>query len=1396
MNTIKNNFYKNRIKKFITTLIILFLAQSQLWAQTVDQINLPGGLDGGSGIAGDIIAADSNVFVYTTQNVLVYKPDGTFISAIPLGNDSSTYGKFAPFYFWPEKYIADGQMMTHNSNAQKLYVLAPNLDIIVINTESLQVENTWEWNIEEENTELGKIQTPMHGFAILKYDNIRQKLFLIINARGTYQTNDYSFHSRSVYLGISLVSDNGIHRDDILYQNTFEFNQDSNKTIFDVEFNDIEDTENEQYNHFYLARRYIVETCVLETGESGNVLSVISKYPDIELLPGQKPNPACPHPGKFTKLLYIHNENMHKIITVPYKIPQQEYEPEESCNVVFHVVDLDNPEKNQSIISPHKRIIDVAVMEGNNDLFMCFGDRNDFFNPIYKSDENYLYDIAYFHYDETKGTFIDDVNWMNSNTTSKSPDDFVKLNIPLRIVKNASNPDNSFFLCKANEIVRFDFLDGNYQIGNRYLGEGCHFNKSTSINDTTYILNTAKSGFEIFAQNSHTSTVQTGFQALNFCPDPKNRKLYIYNNLNVHASEIFYSNLDDPSSGSTKLVHNGVLDNTAVGNMVYNTKQDHVLISKNRNSGGILVLDAQNSQALGTQPVTLQNTGSYPKDMFVSPGGLLYLLTNSRNENPVTNNEYPVIKVFDANQADYPLLRELTLGVFEPDYFTTYNADFCYNPYNDTVYAIVTTNNTTYDPYFTAKNTEDANNKNDTVRNYLQSVLVNADLNENFILANDIQMARQLICPELNDVPEGYQGELVINAGFTDENETADQRLLIYNCENGNLYYNSDITINFNQISFSKKKQKLYGFEGPQELTDGLAHVVNFYQLDFTPLTGFSNQYNFGHYNGQVLNIFSNPYNNKLYVQTKIDDFRLGVDPMKLLAYDMDNLDIPGYAPEETELPNRGHYVELDRNAEAGYYYYPTTFPYIDPYTNKIYLPNGGHSNVSVVEFTPMEILNLHFDELDKCDWLSIPRMYFNSTTNWQEGDPIEDVFNSNRFGNPYQTYLQIKHAYNGDESSLYFNTWDINTQWIHDPDYNTTTYSVHGYKMTMDDLSDNTLQLFGNIKLPNTTFPVFEESKNWIGYFLIDEQNVFDALKDHIGYIDEIWGEDFYCYRPNGGGIIFGPEGGNYPSEPAPGEPEWACSKRNPDVDYGDMIIINPSVSFDGIANPMFYWSNGGFTPTREPRPEPVYFTYTETDDYKPFIIELDTVDNPDEIGAFVGDTCVGACSVTEPDTAVILRAYINSGQEDSVTFKYHYYTKSMTNKDIVSYSVLNEEMGLFEKRSIMTTEGNERAFVSFKQKSGEPFENASVLLNIWPNPADDNINFSFVAQKEGHYKLSLFDVSGRLISVIKEGEHKSGLITANTELKISGRGLMPGIYLIMLSLGDYNITEKIIIR
>lgn len=48
---------------------------------------------------------------------------------------------------------------------------------------------------------------------------------------------------------------------------------------------------------------------------------------------------------------------------------------------------------------------------------------------------------------------------------------------------------------------------------------------------------------------------------------------------------------------------------------------------------------------------------------------------------------------------------------------------------------------------------------------------------------------------------------------------------------------------------------------------------------------------------------------------------------------------------------------------------------------------------------------------------------------------------------------------------------------------------------------------------------------------------------------------------------------------------------------------------------------------------------------------------------------------------------------------------------------------------------------------------------LTIYPNPFSDKVTVQFVLQEGGRYSLSLYDVKGTLLSLLKQGQADSGI-------------------------------------
>jgi hypothetical protein len=88
---------------------------------------------------------------------------------------------------------------------------------------------------------------------------------------------------------------------------------------------------------------------------------------------------------------------------------------------------------------------------------------------------------------------------------------------------------------------------------------------------------------------------------------------------------------------------------------------------------------------------------------------------------------------------------------------------------------------------------------------------------------------------------------------------------------------------------------------------------------------------------------------------------------------------------------------------------------------------------------------------------------------------------------------------------------------------------------------------------------------------------------------------------------------------------------------------------------------------------------------------------------------------------------------------------------------------------------------------------DNATVTLDISPNPVFNNTVFSFRLVESGQYKLELFNVNGVKIRRIKEAVSVKG---QSVIYPFDASGLRPGIYLLRLTANNAIVSKKLIVQ
>jgi hypothetical protein len=417
--------------------------------------------------------------------------------------------------------------------------------------------------------------------------------------------------------------------------------------------------------------------------------------------------------------------------------------------------------------------------------------------------------------------------------------------------------------------------------------------------------------------------------------------------------------------------------------------------------------------------------------------------------------------------------------------------------------------------------------------------------------------------------------------------------------------------------------------------------------------------------------------------------------------------------------------------------------------------------------------------------WLSFPRLTgSNPSVNSVIGG--DNIVPNNPPDIYYQAGSYLENLPLGNEANSYiYNTYNGS---IWNPDgflYNIDSKS--GYKLKLkyntDPNQDIKLHLHGNLLPSDATIDTIygNNKENWIGYWLYQEQDIFDALGSTADDLNLIKHQDWTCVYTKYPAT--NPTGGDSTTI----QPKWYCDTRYPIVKYGEMVILKGENDILG-----FQWNLFGNPPSSREDLSPEHYSYQEQEDYKPVTIELDSGDHPQEIGAFAGDSCIGATALAADDTMTVIRAYVEN-DNDTITFQKYYGTKS-TGKHIVNnYYIYTPRLKGWQKGPAVNNKNIDRFFVSFKKKKTiKPgaVHNSNPILSIYPNPARNNLTIGYATGNENIY-FEVFDVTGKKVLKLNEHHHQ-GLHSSI----INTQNLKNGIYLLKLSTTKQTGVKRFVIK
>ncbi len=1092
------------------------------------------------------------------------------------------------------------------------------------------------------------------------------------------------------------------------------------ETIYDVEFNETND-------YFYVAKKRHLE--VWQVNESLNSFTLIDTFKT--------------YAGKFGKMLYIHNDPTHKILAFPYRLPfeGEDYEPPMNTEICFYYIDGDNPHHIDSVLAPSKRINDAAFLSGNDDLVLGYAP--DEYIQDYVAPENS--DIAVYHLNGSNFIYS---GFLITNGFPQYNESEQLMNRPLHMFTNTSS---SIILGKSHKIVRIFMSDSYYTSSQLYAGLSCFFSKTAKILSKDYIINPTLNGLAVYDENlpnEDISFIRTAYPVYNICANPINGNLYFSNRLSSENCGFYIFN---PVTELSKHISYYSPDAVTqpIGDLIYNEFTGDYLVSENAkdeniNQAHVKVFNGQTNQI---ERIIDIPGGQYAKEMFISPMGWLYIMFNMHE------GLNPKILVLNAHDYSGNTIIPLDIGDGN-DSFLYYTAEFLYNPKNRKVYITVSPNGIALEPYNPVIN---------SMREYsgiggFNGLLL--ELSSNQLDAwYPLPFPGKMICPdaEATEYSNNYRGKIFIKTN----------RLAIYQYDNpANPKILSDPK--YNEIIYSSYHDMVYGLR--DEIDEHIGYPqdreINIYQIN----SDGTSEWKF-EYPGQAAAFFDNPIDTYLYLFVKIDDIKLGDTPATLLQLDPEKT---GFINDYIDVDDTAFYIDYDNNSDYSFNFYNMLTPYIDLYSNQIYLPNGGHGNVSVVSFKAKEPYYLG----SGIKWLSFPRLNRNST----DLEPAPDVLNRIKVPPDYAEGKMNNLAPNSNVLNFIEysnNVWDYSEGGL------STVHSSSGYKMDyLYPVAQRYIIMEGSVWPANKTVKVHPRYENWIGYWLPETQSPFNAIPQNI--LDEltfIKAQYWSCVKKDPGhtkstGAIW----------------ECACQQGRVEIKYGDMVIlVTKDLAVDWLD---LQWQRFGNPPDKEPKPETEYFTFTEKVDYTAYFIELDTTEQPQEIAALVNDTCVGATKVLPGDTLVLVPGYI-SGMDGEVTFEQYFGPEKSQKISNTDYLVYNDLTGRKEKRALHSKDNQKYYIISLKSEKSSDVENKEkVWIKCMPNPVAESFDIRYYIPASCEINISLLDLYGRKVSNIYHGYSVEGEHVKRDALAcVSGRRLPAGVYYLVLEADTFKTETKVIL-
>ncbi len=301
---------------------------------------------------------------------------------------------------------------------------------------------------------------------------------------------------------------------------------------------------------------------------------------------------------------------------------------------------------------------------------------------------------------------------------------------------------------------------------------------------------------------------------------------------------------------------------------------------------------------------------------------------------------------------------------------------------------------------------------------------------------------------------------------------------------------------------------------------------------------------------------------------------------------------------------------------------------------------------------------------------------------------------------------------------------------------------------------------------------------QNWLGYWLYDEQNIFSALGSVSEKLNMIKHQNWTCVKTTN---IFNTIGSDN------NKITWRCDKKIPNIKYGDMVILYADVAINN-----FRWKRRKTQHTLKVENDTGYFKVETAENYRPVVVELKSNDHPREIGAFVGESCVGATRLSRDDTIVVIRTHVKRGKTGNLTFKKVYNNKAVKTQTIDNYYIYNQHDNVWRQGHVAYNSYDDRFFISFKaNKTKLNADKNKLELQVYAGHGKNTITVFYRLPDESEVTMAVYDIEGKKVMESfrrqTKGKHQS---------RIGIQSLKKGMYQFYLSAGNQTAVKRFVVN